>query len=464
MDQLWQMTASEITRLVKSRQVSAIEVTRSYLDRLSDVNPTVDAVVDVCAEEALTDAQCIDEALSRNERSGALCAVPFTVKVNTDQRGHATTNGVRVLKTLIAQQDSPVVENIRKAGGIILGRTNTPAFSMRWFTDNALHGQTLNPRNTALTPGGSSGGAAAAVASGICAVGHGTDIAGSIRYPAYACGIHGLRPTLGRIPAHNASGSDRFIGAQIMAVSGPLARSIADLEIALHAMAEADARDPWYIPVPLGARDFPKRAALTVVPDGMVVDQAVQDALADAAAKLTDAGWRVEEVECPPMQHAADLNGCLWMAEIKLATKDMIEREGEPNALFVFEQMTKETESSNIDGPMHALQLRAGLVREWDIFLQKYSVLLCPVSGELPFQQQLDVESKESFARVFQAQLPLRALPTLGVPSLTVANGERDGRPCGVQLVSAKYREDILFAAGRDIETASEPIGVADPH
>ena len=133
-----------------------------------------------------------------------------------------------------------MVTNFRKSGAIIIGRTNTPAFSLRWFTRNQLHGHTLNPHNSSITPGGSSGGAASATAAGIGAIGHGTDIGGSIRYPAYACGLQGLRPTHGRFPAWNASSKDRHIGAQLMAVSGPLTRSILDLELATKVMCAPD--------------------------------------------------------------------------------------------------------------------------------------------------------------------------------------------------------------------------------
>jgi amidase len=239
MAEIWEMTASEIANKVRSKKLSAVEVTQSHLDRLADVNPAINAVVQEFPDEALRAAQDIDKAVSRGEDPGVLCGVPVTTKVNVDQKGHATTNGLRLQKNLVASDDSPVVSNLRKAGGVIIGRTNTPAFSLRWFTKNDLHGQTLNPRNKSITPGGSSGGAAAAVAAGICAIGQGTDIAGSIRYPAFACGLHGLRPTPGRVPAYNSSAPDRFIGAQLMAVSGPIARSISDIEISLAAMAAA---------------------------------------------------------------------------------------------------------------------------------------------------------------------------------------------------------------------------------
>ena len=159
---------------------------------------------------------------SPGEKVGALAGVPVTVKVNIDQEGFATTNGLKLQRDTIAKSNSPVIDNLRKAGAVILGRTNCPAVSYRWFTTNLIHGDTKNPRDPVVTPGGSSGGAGAAVAAGIGHIAHGTDIAGSIRYPAYACGVHGLRPTVGRIAAFNAALPERPIGPQISAVSGPL--------------------------------------------------------------------------------------------------------------------------------------------------------------------------------------------------------------------------------------------------
>ena len=239
------LTATETAALIARGEVSAREVTEASLTRIAAVNPALNAIVQHMPDEALAAADAVDAARRRGEALGPLAGVPVTVKVIADQAGHATTNGLRTQKDLIAATDNPVVANLRRAGAVIVGRTNTPAFSLRWFTRNRLHGATKNPHDPALTPGGSSGGAGAAVAAGMGAIAHGTDIAGSVRYPAYACGVHGLRPSLGRVPAFNATGGDRLIGAQLMAVSGPLARSIPDLRAALAAMSAPDMRDPW---------------------------------------------------------------------------------------------------------------------------------------------------------------------------------------------------------------------------
>ena len=286
----YHLTASDLAPRIARREMSARETITVTLARIEAVNPALNAVVQRMDAEALAAADAIDQAFARGEDPGPLAGVPVTIKVNVDQQGQATTNGLLSQSHLIADSDSPVVANLRRAGAIVVGRTNTPAFSLRWFTRNRLHGATLNPHDPALTPGGSSGGAAAAVAVGFGPIGHGTDIAGSIRYPAYACGVHGLRPSLGRVPSFNATAGDRLIGGQLMATSGPLARSIPDLRLALAAMSARDHRDPWWQDLPLTGPTAPRRVAYVEAPDGMAVAAPVRAALRAAAARLADAG------------------------------------------------------------------------------------------------------------------------------------------------------------------------------
>ncbi len=455
--------ATEIAALVGKGEVSALEIIETHLDRIQADNPKINAIVEQNVHEALQAARLVDQKVRDGEDPGPLAGVPFTVKVNVDQAGYATTNGLVNQRDLVAETDSPVASNIKKAGGIIVGRTNTPAFSMRWFTDNALHGQTLNPRNPTLTPGGSSGGAAAAVAAGLCAVGHGTDIAGSIRYPAYACGVHGLRPSHGRVPARNATAADRMIGAQLMAVSGPIARSVGDLQLAFRAMAMPDVEDPWHVCVPFEGSPYPKRAVLALAPDAIVVDPSIKDALRKAAGALEAEGWHVEEMDCPPMRRAAEINATLWMADTEQGASDLITQEAEPHSLFVFSAMRRLAEKLDLAAVMTALQDRTALMWQWEQFFQHYPLVICPVSGELPFEQQSDVRSEADFERVYEAQLTQRGLPVMGMPALALATGFEGASPLGVQLVSGRFREDIVFDAAAVIEAAMPKVTIARP-
>ena len=461
MQDLWRLSAAEMASLIRSKKVSAKEAATAALARLDAVNPKINAVVDHRPAEVLAQASAIDAAIGRGEDPGPLAGVPVTVKVNIDQEGFATTNGLKLQRDAIAKSNSPVVDNLRKAGAVILGRTNCPAFSYRWFTTNLIHGDTKNPRDPGITPGGSSGGAGAAVAAGIGHIAHGTDIAGSIRYPAYACGVHGLRPTMGRIPAFNAALPERPIGPQISAVSGPLARTIGDIRIALAAMSGKDARDPWWVPAPLEGPAMPKRVAMCLNPDGLDPVAEVKAAVADAGKRLERAGWMVEEIaNTPPLREAADLQTKLWLGDGYEAQLEAAEREGDPGALACLRGNRAKVHPFDLS---KALTRRATLTREWLVFFEKYAVLLMPVSGELPFPDQLDRKDDASFARVWHAQLPQIAIPFMGLPGLTVSTGLVGRVPVGVQLVSGRYREDLCLAAGEAIEAGGTPSAAIDP-
>ena len=176
MTYLWRLDATEQARLIRTGAVSSVELTKATLARVSAVNPKINAIVDLMADEALKAAAEADRKTHAGEHTGLLHGVPVTIKINVDYAGRANTNGVVAFKDNICKEDNPVVSNLKKSGAVIIGRTNTPAFSMRWFTDNALHGRTLNPWNKEITPGGSSGGASASLITGMGAVGHGNDI------------------------------------------------------------------------------------------------------------------------------------------------------------------------------------------------------------------------------------------------------------------------------------------------
>jgi amidase len=461
MEELWRLSAADLAGLIKSKKVSAREAATAALARLDAVNPKLNAVVDHKPAEVLAQADAIDTAIARGEDAGPLGGVPVTIKVNVDQEGFATTNGLKLQRDVIAKADNPVVGNLRKAGAVLLGRTNCPAFSYRWFTTNLIHGDTKNPRDPGLTPGGSSGGAGSAVAAGIGHIAHGTDIAGSIRYPAYACGVHGLRPTMGRIPAFNAALPERPIGPQISAVSGPLARTVNDLRIALAAMSARDIRDPWWVPAPLEGPAVPKRAAMCLDPDGLNPVAEVKAAVADAGKRLERAGWTVEEITTtPPLREAADLQTKLWLGDGYEAQLAAAEREGDPGALACLHGNRAKVHPFDLS---RALTRRATLTREWLAFFEQYAVLLMPVSGELPFPDQLDRKDDASFARVWHAQLPQIAIPFMGLPGLVVSTGLVGRIPVGVQLVSGRYREDLCLAAGEAIEAGGTPSAVVDP-
>ncbi|MGU7773256.1 amidase family protein [Burkholderia sp. MR1-5-21] len=469
--QLWRLSATDMTALVARRDVSSKELVQSCLQRLEDVNPRINAIVDVLADCALSAAAAADDAIARHEPVGPLHGVPVTVKVNVDMAGFATTNGVKAFRDLVAREDSPVVSNLRKAGAIIIGRNNAPAFSYRWFTDNDLYGRTLNPWRPELTPGGSSGGAAAAVAAGIGPIAHGNDLGGSIRYPAYACGVAGLRPTTGRVPAYNPTQShDRTLAVQLASVQGPLARTVGDLRLALSAMAADDPRDAWWMPVaPAGATaPFPTRVAVCASLPGVPTDGAVTDAVCQAARWLEDAGCVVAEVAPPRLNEARELWLALVTSEAAGGLGKTIETQGDPAIRTAFASQRRLAAPLDMAGYINGLAQRTGLLREWQAFFQQYPLLLMPVSCQRPFAIDEDQQGDGAFRRILDAQGPLLATALLGLPGLSVPTGIRDGVPTGVQIVAGRFHEALCLAAGEAIEaragicTPIDPVGVID--
>ena len=464
-DALWRLSATQTAALVRSRAVSATEVARAALVRVQAVNPRLNAMVECRPDDVLARAAALDAALARGADPGPLAGVPVTTKVNVDQAGYATTNGLTSQKDLIAAEDAPMVRGLMAAGAVLLGRTNVPAFCYRWFTSNQLHGRTLNPRNAALTPGGSSGGAASAVAAGMGAVAHGTDIAGSIRYPAYACGVHGLRPSLGRVANFNATAPrDRSIGGQLMAVSGPLARTVGDLRLGLTAMALPDTRDPWYAPVPLTGPEVPRRAAVCLQPDGQATAPEIQAALLGAAERLRDAGWVVDEVaQLPPLKEAVPWLVTLWMGDGYDAMVQAAQQEGDPGAIAALTGQAELARRVGLPEYSDALVRRATMARAWQRFLtERYSAVLLPVSGELPFEDDLDLKDAASYQRVWAAQLSQIALPLTGLPALALSTGTTGEQvPVGIQIVAGRFREDVCLAVAEAIEARSPAVTIA---
>ncbi|MBN3791603.1 amidase family protein [Burkholderia sp. Ac-20353] len=464
--ELWRLSAVEMVERVVRHDVSSTELTRSCLQRLEQVNPAINAIVDVLADSALREAEQADAALARGEPAGPLHGVPVTVKINVDTAGCATTNGVTAFRDLLAHDDSPVVANLRKAGAIVIGRSNAPAFSYRWFTDNDLHGRTANPWNPLLTPGGSSGGAAAAVAAGIGAIAHGNDLGGSIRYPAYACGVAGLRPSSGRVPAYNPTqAKDRTLAVQLASVQGPLARTVGDLRIALDAMAGGDARDAWWMPVaPVGrVAPFPARVAVCAELPGVRSDAVVVDAIRQAARWLEDAGCIVEEAVPPRFDEACALWLDLVTNEACSGLGDVIMQRGDAAIRTAFASQRSLAAPLDMAGYINGLARRTGLLRGWQQFFERYPLLLMPVSCAQPFAIDADQHGDAAVRRILDMQGPLLATALLGLPGLSVPTGVRDGVPTGVQLVAGRFQEALCLAAGEAIEARAGVLTPMDP-
>jgi amidase len=468
---IWKWSAAEIAAGIKAKKISSREAVTSCLERLAGVNPTVNAVVDEMAEDALAAADKADRVLASGEPVGALHGVPVTVKINIDYAGRATTNGVVAFKDKIAKQDNVVIANLRKSGAVIFGRTNTPAFSTRLFTDNELHGRTLNPWNGNVTPGGSSGGAAAAVAVGIGPIGHGNDRAASIRYPAYACGVMGLRPSLGRVPDFNPSNAEeRAITSQLTFVHGPLARSVDDLRLGLAAMALRDSHDPWYVSASSGPKPTPKRAAVFATLPGYDIDPIVSASIRTAGKWLEDAGYVIEDTTPPRFVEAAELLWNLIMTEERAVSEKEIAQSTRAIEIYGDEKVKRNRRGTlkysapfDFDGYIRGLARRSTILREWSIFLERYPLLVMPVSWKAPFPIDYDQQGDDAVRQTHLAMQPSIAVSLLGLPGLAIPTGIHGSIPTGVQLVAARYEDEHCLAAGEVIQARCPPMTPIEP-
>lgn len=452
MTDLWRLSARELAAGIRAKEFSSEEATRSALARMAAANPAINAVTQDLSESALEDAKAADAALQRGDDVGSLHGVPITIKENVDQKGWSNTNGIPALDAVIAQTDSPVVANLKKAGGVVIGRTNVPEFSLRWFSTNPLRGRTLNPWNEGITPGGSSGGAASSLAMGIGALAHGNDIGGSLRYPAYSCGIVALRPSLGRIPSYNASTpGDRLIAMTLMAVQGPMARTVADVRLGLDVMSQGSAEDPWWAPAPLLKSDQPIKVAVSSWPNTSDCAPSVQAALKTTADALQAAGYVVEQVD-PPVTEEVMLNWqALITAEIRLSLMDVARQVGSPDINKFLDRVLELSPELDLPGYAQALATRTGLIRAWQNFMEQYPLVVLPVSRAAPFPQDADLDDARVPSMLLE-QAPLYAMNLLGLPSIALPTGTVDGLPTGVQIVGRKFHEADCLAAAEAVE------------
>ena len=472
-DELWKWDAVAIAEGIRTRAISSREAVNASVERMRAVNPQLNAVTCDLSGEALAAADRADAAIARalktNERLGALHGVPVTIKENVDQEGCATVNGVAAYKDLIATADSPVVANWKKAGAVIIGRTNTPAFSFRLDTVNDYRGRTFSPWSRTHTPGGSSGGAASSVAAGITPLAHGNDIAGSVRYPAYCTGLAGLRPSFGRVPAYNPSGkTERVISAQLMSVQGPLARSVRDVRLGFHAMAASDSRDPWWVPVPLEGTPLMPPIRVVVVTDaadlgGAAPSAPIAAALAQAARALADAGYEIVTEKTPGFTAAFELWFQMLIPEFRRFWQADFERDGDDGIRLAMKFMLDNVPDRGVDAHLKALADRTRLIRDWNAFLAHTPLVLAPVCTELPYVHGFDVESAARTMKVWRQSSTLMAVPVLGLPGMAVPTGVSGGLPVGVQIIGPRFREDLCLAAAEAIEARVPRITPIDP-
>lgn len=448
MSTLTSKSATELTALIRTGDVSSREVVQAHLDRIEAVNPEVNAATVVLGEQALAAADAADADTAR----GAFYGVPFTIKENIDCMGTATTNGVPALEQAMPTLDAPVVERMKAAGAIPIARTNLPEMGLRLSTDNPLRGRTLNPWHKELTAGGSSGGDAVALATGMTPLGLGNDIGGSLRNPAYCVGITSLKPTTGRIPhATTIEPQDGGMAVQAMLVEGPMARTVADLKTGLAVLAGRDVRDPCSVDAPLeGEPPAERRAALVTELPGGPIPAATIAAIERAGEILRDAGWTVQAAVPPEPARVHEIWGHVLATDIA-AMLPMIEPIITEPLHGMLSQFCRHFDVSN--QPNAAMHIeRARLGRLWSQFFTGYPVVVGPTWCRTPWPFDADLDPETGLDTLLDTMRFITPGNVLGLPSVALPMGTDDGLPTGVQVYADLWREDLCLEAAQAIE------------
>jgi amidase len=462
--ELWRMSAAEMAEAIRSRQVSSQEVIEAHLHRIEAVNGSINAVVIVLDEQALKAARAADRAVAGGADLGPFHGVPFTVKENIDVAGTATTQGLKALVNAYPRRDAPVVERLKAAGGIPIGRTNLPSGGVRWHCESELWGATVNPWDRSRTPGASSAGEAAAIATGMSPLGLGNDGLGSLRHPAQCCGVCALKPTLGRIPqATTVQPTDMAtIGMQLTQVTGPLARRVADLREVFAVVAGPTWRDPWTVPAPLRGPDPAKPTKVAVVfdPAGRGTAKQVQDGVRKAADALEHAGYAVDELEPPSIDAAAQALVAMLTTPGIRAVWQQVMSHSVPVPTRQF--MMGFFDAAGDPDPVAAEQcfiIRQSLLRSWSEFLEHHPLILAPITTEMPSKAGSDLHE----GRVAEDLTTMRmamAVNTLGLPAVALPVGIAEGLPQAVQVIGPRYREDLCLDAAAALE---DRVGILTP-
>ncbi len=461
--ELWRQSAIELAGLIKDKSVSSVEVVESHLERIEAVNPYLNAITVNLAESALQMAREADNS----ESSGPLHGVPFTIKENIDCLGSATTHGIPLMADAMPTRDAVILQRMEAVGAIPLGRTNLPEFGLRIPTNNPLRGRTNNPWNPERVAGGSSGGEASAIASGMSPMGLGNDIGGSLRNPAYCCGITSLKPTTGRIPSDSSiEPGDDGLSGQLMAVQGPMARHVDDVKLGYEILSGRHYLDPVSVDAPLYGKPLETKSAavVTSVPTVTLPDATIAG-INQASEILSTAGWEVEEVAPPELQLVTDLWGQLLSKDIAttLVQLDGVLSDGTASMLTDFVDIYQPNSPSN-QATMDLLHNeRSRLRRLWSEFFLKYPAIIGPVWTQLPFLHDEDIKAETGAHLTLDCLRFITPGNLLGIPATVVPTGTANGLPTSVQIYADAWREDICLEVAGIVERQIGQICPIDP-
>ena len=454
MQELIYSSAKSIAAAIREKQVSCKEVLEAHLRRIDEVNPRLNAVVQLALDRARAEAEQADRALAMGQSLGPLHGVPMTIKDSLDTEGVVSTGGTQGRAAFVPQADATVVARMRAAGAILMGKTNTPELTLAGETNNLVYGRTNNPYDLARTPGGSSGGAGAIIAAGGSPLDLGSDTGGSVRLPTHFCGIAGLKPTSGRVPRTGHVVPFGMGAMDPLTVNGPLARYVEDLELVLPIISGVDWRDPAVVPMPLGDPADVDVAGLSVAvytDNGIITPtpETVQ-AVLDAAAALRDLGARVTEDRPGVLDQSGRLFVKLGASDGRTWIRRLLDKAGtvdvHPWLLQRFEAAKPLPVGEFTEALEEVDAFRSAMLG----FMEDYDVILCPAAA-FPAPEHRGVHEEET--------TPLASYTNTynltGWPGAVVRGGSSpEGLPIGVQVVARPWREDVALAVARKLEQA----------
>lgn len=446
-------SACRIAREIRAGNLTSRDIVDACLARIEQVNPDINAVVQLASERARVEADALDRLATKGQFKGPLHGVPMTIKDSLDTAGIVSTGGTLGRKDFIPDQDAPVVARLRASGAVLLGKTNTPELTFSGETNNLIYGRTCNPYDLERSPGGSSGGSAAIIACGGAALELGSDTGGSIREPAHLCGITGIKPTSGRTPR---SGHIVPHGGVLDSLTqiGPMARYIEDLSLALPIICGPDGRDPAVVPVAMGdpqAVDLPGLHIAWFSDNGILPPaDDIQRVVSATAQVLRDTGFNLEEKLLPGTRQLVKLTTEFREATNAGYINRLLQRYGTEQSSAELQGYLTDPGLANANHVDPALLEAIDEARARALgFFDAYDAILCPASFAIARPHK--ASHADSFDDWSYVQIHnLLGWPGVSVRAGTSVSGEL---PVGVQIVAAPWREDIALALAQEIET-----------
>ena len=450
------LSAGDLSRLIQSKEVSPVEATEAYLDRIASLDHRFNSYLTVMREQALADAQQAEEDIASGQHKGPMHGVPVAVKDQFWSKGVRSTGGSRILADFVPDEDATVIANLRKAGAVVLGKTNMTEFAITGFSHR--YATPRNPWNTDSYTGGSSSGSGAATAAYLCATSLGEDTGGSIRFPATWCGLVGLRPSWGLVSRYGV-----MRGVWSMDTVGPISRTVEDAAITLGAIAGHDPKDRYSSTVPVpdyrqalgGDLNGLKIGVITQFMESDLVEPKVRQTVSDSFATLGELGATVEEVSVPLSMDAGVASAVLLAVEPALAQKDWIKDQlqdyGHDVRILLLTGSLLPAQAY-----YKAQKLRTMLRQQVLDSLEKYDVLVLPTSGKgaQPLEQDPPITSKETASRL--AFLFTRIFNLASCPAMSVPCGFDDrGMPVGLQIGARPGAEETIFKVAHAYEQAT---------